>query len=584
MKLLITLSLRNLFRQKRRNILLGIAIALGVTILVLANSFSQGISDIMFNKIMRWVTGQVTVRFNEKGRMNREIFRDKERVMALIKNTPGVLEADEGAGMFCRAIGNGKSDNIIIVGVNTSLEITEETKKELEDSFRLIEGGWKDLENPAINNPVIVSEEKARFLNVKKGDVIRVRFRNMFGQDQAARLTVSGIMKNDNIFMQPVVFLELRNAKLIFGYKPYETASLTLKVKDAVKNSAAIADSIHAKLKPGVAVIHALTARGDKSSVADVLGYRSDEESKKKLSALLKIKSGSVEAALKKDGVVIFNTLAGALKVKAGDEIKIGFARKFEETPAEKYLKVSAVAADNPELKGNVILVNDEKFYDIYYENLPKPAPEAFIPDKDGSWAGLVSPEWILLERTANTEEAKKKYIALGKKKWKGTTIDVSTMYETASDIMKLEGVLKLITLSAVMVLFFIILLGVVNTLRMTIRERTREIGTIRAIGMQKNDVRHIFILETFFLTLFASIAGIAAAYISMWLLSQITFKMSDNPMGMLLVNGHLYFLPTFTGIAGNVALIILIAVVTAYFPSRRAANLSPAKALGHFE
>jgi ABC-type antimicrobial peptide transport system permease subunit len=52
----------------------------------------------------------------------------------------------------------------------------------------------------------------------------------------------------------------------------------------------------------------------------------------------------------------------------------------------------------------------------------------------------------------------------------------------------------------------------------------------------------------------------------------------------MLLVNGHVYFLPTFSGIVGNVLLIVAIAVVTAYFPARRAAELSPAKALGHFE
>ena len=67
-----------------------------------------------------------------------------------------------------------------------------------------------------------------------------------------------------------------------------------------------------------------------------------------------------------------------------------------------------------------------------------------------------------------------------------------------ASEVLKLEQVLNLITIIAVLILFFIILIGVVNTLRMTIRERTREIGTIRAIGMQKKDVRNVFILESF--------------------------------------------------------------------------------------
>ena len=54
-------------------------------------------------------------------------------------------------------------------------------------------------------------------------DIIRVRFRNMFGQDQAVRLTVKGIMKNDNIFMQPVVFLQLDRTKDVLGYRPYES-------------------------------------------------------------------------------------------------------------------------------------------------------------------------------------------------------------------------------------------------------------------------------------------------------------------------------------------------------------------------
>jgi ABC-type antimicrobial peptide transport system permease subunit len=246
---------------------------------------------------------------------------------------------------------------------------------------------------------------------------------------------------------------------------------------------------------------------------------------------------------------------------------------------------VSAVCASGcPE--GNILLVNDAKFYELYYENLPVPPGPGIkpaVPAPGSVWHDLASPEWSLLRRTANTDEYKKKYLEIARNKWKGTTVDVSTMYETASDILKLEYVLKLITLSAVLVLFFIILLGVVNTLRMTIRERTREIGTVRAIGMQRGDVRNMFILETFFLTIFASAAGTALGFAAIWSLSRLTIHLQDNPLGMLLVNGHPHFLISFAGITGNVALITAIAVVTAYFPARRAASLSPAQALRHF-
>jgi ABC-type lipoprotein release transport system permease subunit len=588
MKLLINLALRNLFRQKRRNILLGIAIALGIVILVIADSFSHGISDNLFNKVLRWAAGQVTVNFNEKGKLTRQIFRDRERVFALLKDIPGVEEKNEGLGMFCRAIGNGRADNVILVGADTTQNISKERRKELEESFRIIDGSWKDLEDHNIENPAIVSEEKARYLNVKKNDMIRLRFRNMFGQDQAVRVTVAGIMKNDNIFMQPVLFLEFDRAKELLGYRPYESGNIQLVVKDPQKNAKKIADIIHSRLEPGLAAIYASVKHGDRQKNATILGYKSDDESIKKFTDMLKLESGSLQtAALSQDGIILSRPMARALNAAAGDTVRVSYARKFEAGNTELTYKVSAVIAQTGGLSDDVILLNDEKFYDTYYQNLPKSTendPSVSAPKRDSPWYSILAPEWILLKRTANTDEALKKYRELNKKTWKGTVVDVQTMYETASDILKLEGVLNLITLSAVMVLFFIILVGVVNTLRMTIRERTREIGTIRAIGMQKNDVRNTFILETFFLALFSSITGVAAAFGVMWLLSRITFNMSDNPMGMLLVNSRLYFLPTFWGIAGNVLLILMIAVVTAYFPAKRAANLSPAKALGHFE
>jgi putative ABC transport system permease protein len=157
-------------------------------------------------------------------------------------------------------------------------------------------------------------------------------------------------------------------------------------------------------------------------------------------------------------------------------------------------------------------------------------------------------------------------------------------MYESASMVVNLEVALNLITLGAVMVLFFIILIGVVNTLRMTIRERTREIGTVRAIGMQKKDVRNTFLLETFFLALFSIIAGILAAFAVMAGLSLIKINAQDNPIGMLLVNGHLNFVPTVIGTVSYTVLILLIAVATAYFPAQRAAKMSAASALRHYE
>ena len=195
-----------------------------------------------------------------------------------------------------------------------------------------------------------------------------------------------------------------------------------------------------------------------------------------------------------------------------------------------------------------------------------------------------ICPEWLLLDRCRSTEDVKKLNHIIASSTFKGATVDVESMYEMASDVLKLEAALNMITLAAVMVLFFIILIGVINTLRMTIRERTREIGTIRAIGMQKKDVRNTFILETLFLGLFSAIAGTLLAFIVMGLLSMWTINAGDNPLSMLLVNSHLHFIPTWEAVAGYILLIVIIAVLTAYFPARKAANMRASDALRHYE
>jgi ABC-type antimicrobial peptide transport system permease subunit len=101
---------------------------------------------------------------------------------------------------------------------------------------------------------------------------------------------------------------------------------------------------------------------------------------------------------------------------------------------------------------------------------------------------------------------------------------------------------------------------------------------------MQASDVRNSFLIETGMLAFFSALAGTAIAFAAMWGLSAITFKTEDNPLSMLLVSGHLFFAPTLIAVLGFILLIMAIAVLTAWFPARRAAKLSAAAALRHYE
>jgi ABC-type lipoprotein release transport system permease subunit len=601
---ILRISLRNLLRQKRRNILLGIAMAFGTMILVLASSFSHGISDVLFNKIVVYVAGHVSVGFTERGDMYRQVYHDGDRMIEVVKKElSDITQIQEALGFMGRAIGNGKSDNVIMVGIDLkqtinvkqSEEVKRKEREEYTKNFKIVEGDFLDLNRPGFENPVAVSFEKAKYLNIKKGDILRVRFNDLNGQSQAARLHVVAIFKPANSFMSFPIFLEVADLKRLMGYGPHDIASLYLRITDAKKFAARDADKLHDALKPQTAVIFGQMSLSNAPKriknvpqiPASVLGYKNDTTSRRTLSSMLRIASGDSAKAFDKEGVLIADGLAASLGARLGDTCILAYQPKYDSQQVTVRYPVKSIFKPSAGVGDNILLVNEKAFYAAYYANWPKDArvfPGAYIPKKGDKLYDAFDPEYVLLKRARSTDDAKKQMREMSSTSYKGTVVDVESMYEMASDVLKLEAALNLITFIAVLVLFFIILIGVINTLRMTIRERTREIGTIRAIGMQKKDVRNSFILETFFLGLFSAITGTILALIVMFSLSQITFNAEDNPLGMLLVNNHLNFMPSIGSTIGYILLIIVIAVVTAYFPARRAANLPASDALRHYE
>jgi ABC-type lipoprotein release transport system permease subunit len=589
MNVIAQIAFRNLVRQKRRNILLGIAIAFGMMILVLANAFSHGISDVIFNKIIKYTSGHISVSFSQNGNLYRMLFKDGDRMMAIAKQKiPDIAEIQEALGIMARAIGNNANDNVIMVGLDPTSG-TKEDEKEAAENFKMLQGSFFDLMKTDVENPVLLAESKAKALNVKLNDILRVRYQDIHGQNQAARLTVVAIFKPANVFMAAPLFLYIKNLKKLGGYGPHDIGQLYIMLKtDPKKNAKRYADTLHAALEPGLAAACGTLGFGKKTAAATVLGFKNDSLFRTLLADSLKSAAAlSGKSGFPKDGIALGAGVAGALGIKPGDTCVFSFRSKYEEQDWAEKLAVTCVLSSSKLVPENAVLVNENKFYKFYYDHWPRPADPAaaaLLPKKGSPLYAALAPEWVLLKRTKTTTESQKQSKEIAKLRTRAFTVNVQSMYESASMVVNLEVALNLITLGAVMVLFFIILIGVVNTLRMTIRERTREIGTVRAIGMQKKDVRNTFLLETFFLALFSIIAGILAAFAVMAGLSLIKINAQDNPIGMLLVNGHLNFVPTVIGTVSYTVLILLIAVATAYFPARRAAEMSAAAALRHYE
>jgi putative ABC transport system permease protein len=163
---------------------------------------------------------------------------------------------------------------------------------------------------------------------------------------------------------------------------------------------------------------------------------------------------------------------------------------------------------------------------------------------------------------------------------WEGMRYRLYTINDILgqAQLPQMAGALNGLAFIVLLVLFVIIVVGITNTFRMVIVERTREIGTMRALGMKRRSVRNLFLLEALLLFLGGAVAGLGGAALIMDVLR--LFNFGSGTFAMILQGGRLSFsLPAAQTIA-QLLLVGLLTVLAALYPARRAARLSPARAL----
>jgi putative ABC transport system permease protein len=120
-----------------------------------------------------------------------------------------------------------------------------------------------------------------------------------------------------------------------------------------------------------------------------------------------------------------------------------------------------------------------------------------------------------------------------------------------------------LLALSVIISLF-----GIVNTLVLTVFERTRELGMLRAVGMTRRQVRRMIRHESVVTALIGGALGIVVGIFLAWLVTQ---ALSDQ--------GFVFAIPVGQLIEFVIASII-VGIVAAIWPARRAARLNVLRAL----
>jgi ABC-type lipoprotein release transport system permease subunit len=150
---------------------------------------------------------------------------------------------------------------------------------------------------------------------------------------------------------------------------------------------------------------------------------------------------------------------------------------------------------------------------------------------------------------------------------WQGIRHFVLTLAMQLSEVSDLLRAMQLITYFLYAMMLLIILVSATVTYRLILRERTREIGTMRAIGFYEWDVRIILLFEVFFLCVIAVAAGYFAATCFAWLVSFLPFDWMPS-FEIFMKNGRLeaLFLPR--TVLLNVFLVLCILIPAVWFPA----------------
>ena len=302
---------------------------------------------------------------------------------------------------------------------------------------------------------------------------------------------------------------------------------------------------------------------------------------------VLQITTGDLRRLSEPNTVMIFEGQAKRLGVSVGDKLELS-ALTIRGASNAMDVTVVAIAKDIGIMSGWSIFTPKQTVRDIYMmDKEATGAIQIYLPNADRSdevaehLRKVISEAgYTLMDPLA--EPFWMKFQVVTREEWTGQRIDITTWKEEMKFLTWSLDAFSALTWVLVTILLIIIVVGVMNTLWMSIRERTREIGTLRAIGMGQGSVLVLFVLETFVLSVSSSIVGALAGALVAGLLNWIEIGVSTG-FQLFLMRDTLHLVPTVGTVALSIAVISLMTTLLgAVYPAYKASRMRPVTAIQH--
>ena len=243
----VSLALRNLTRNKRRNAILAIAIAFGFFVVTAIDGLTTGMVGNMENQITQLVGGNVITQGLEW--LPPETEGGKAKIVNIVRDRDYIKNIVDKCGIKYDYYScfTSESGQLIFNGKKSVAQLygRDLTEKFLLDSFKFVSGGI----NPELENGLIISDKTADSMNLQVGDQVIFSTSTVYGQNTFADMTVMGIIKSNSFIntMQAYCDIEDLNTIIEMPEGGYSMFSLYLKDKNQqTKAAMMIENAIHA--------------------------------------------------------------------------------------------------------------------------------------------------------------------------------------------------------------------------------------------------------------------------------------------------------------------------------------------------
>jgi ABC-type lipoprotein release transport system permease subunit len=306
------------------------------------------------------------------------------------------------------------------------------------------------------------------------------------------------------------------------------------------------------------------------------------------LPRVLRLKEGRLADLARPNTIVLFEDQAAVLEVRAGDAVTIS-APTQRGTNNTVDLTVVAIARSLGMMSSFSCFVNDTTLRELYQLNEDTTgALQVYLPTSDLTVVkqveGRLRTALLKAGYPVMDEDPRAfflKFENVAREAWTGQKLDLTTWHDEVSFVAWTVDLMSAVSFFLAVVLLMVIGVGIMIVMWISIRERTREIGTLRAIGMQRTGVLAMFVAEGFLLGLLSTVVGTVAGVAICLALDAAQVALPQG-VQFVLLSDHLVVIPTVRWALAALGFITATVTAISVVPSFLAARLEPVSAMAH--